>query len=175
MNTKKWFMLTLVGSDRPGIVAAVTEALFRAGCNLGEASMARLGGNFAIMLMVETDQELAGLRALVEPVASVLGLRLHLDRIQARLHDHPDPNARITVFGADRAGIVAEVTGALAGRGFNILDLNSDIGGSEQQPIYIMIIDGYASRGTEEIEQALAPVRASGIDVRVTPIDTLIG
>ncbi len=44
-------MLTLVGTDRPGIVAALTETLFRASCNLGEASMARLSGNFTIMLM----------------------------------------------------------------------------------------------------------------------------
>ena len=48
---KRWHMLTLVGTDRPGIMAALTGTLFRAGCNLGEASMARLSGNFTIMLM----------------------------------------------------------------------------------------------------------------------------
>jgi len=41
-----WYMLTLVGEDRPGIVAKLTAALFAAGCNLGEATMARLGGIF---------------------------------------------------------------------------------------------------------------------------------
>lgn len=172
---KKWYMLTLVGADRPGIVAAVTDNLYRADCNLGEASMARLGGNFAIMLMVETERDLANMRALTEPVASTLGLHLHLDRIEARLHNHSEPNARITVFGADRAGIVAEVTGVLATHGFNILDLNSDVGGTEAKPIYIMVIDGYAAHGTDEIERALAQVRSSGIDVRVTAIDTMIG
>ena len=45
-------MLTLVGEDQPGIVAAVTEALFAKGMNLGEASMLRLGGNFTVMMMV---------------------------------------------------------------------------------------------------------------------------
>ena len=30
-----WFMLTVIGKDRPGIVAHVTAALFDAGCNLG--------------------------------------------------------------------------------------------------------------------------------------------
>ena len=30
----------------------VTRALFEGGCNLGEASMIRLGANFTIMLMV---------------------------------------------------------------------------------------------------------------------------
>ena len=47
-----WYMLTLIGQDRPGIVAAVTKGLFEAGCNLGETSMLRLGNNFTIMMMV---------------------------------------------------------------------------------------------------------------------------
>ena len=37
-----WLMLTVVGTDRAGIVARLTDALYRGGCNLGEASMARL-------------------------------------------------------------------------------------------------------------------------------------
>jgi predicted amino acid-binding ACT domain protein len=45
-------MLTVVGADQPGIVAKLTEALFRGGCNLGEASMARLDGSFSVMLLV---------------------------------------------------------------------------------------------------------------------------
>src|SRR4030067_3820292 len=54
---KRWYMVTVVGKDRPGIVAGLTEALYRGGANLGEASMARLGGNFTIMLMVQIDGE----------------------------------------------------------------------------------------------------------------------
>ena len=38
-----WYMLTLIGEDKPGIVAAVTQALFDLGLNLGETSMLRLG------------------------------------------------------------------------------------------------------------------------------------
>jgi len=52
-----WYMLTMVGKDRPGIVAEVSQVLFEAGGNLGEASMARLGGNFTVMLMLQIDAE----------------------------------------------------------------------------------------------------------------------
>ncbi|MCW8983520.1 MAG: amino acid-binding protein, partial [Gammaproteobacteria bacterium] len=38
-----WYMVTLVGRDQKGIVSRVTKALFEGGCNLGEASMMRLG------------------------------------------------------------------------------------------------------------------------------------
>lgn len=167
-------MLTVIGADRPGIVAALTEALFRGGCNLGEASMVRLGGNFTIMLMVE-GADSAGLERLLRPVTDRLGLRLHIDPIEGALHRHLTPNVQITVHGADRPGIVAQVTGALAAAGFNILDLNTNVAGTRERPIYIMIIDGHATGGADAAERALASLRASGIEVRITGLDTLIG
>lgn len=169
-----WYMVTVVGSDRPGIVAALSAALYRAGANLGEASMARLGGNFTIMVMVETDMALAALERAMAPVATEFTSRVHADPIDARLHAHAQPNVQVTVYGADRAGIVAEVTGALAAVGFSVLDLASDVGGSAQQPLYIMILEGHVTGGVEALESALAPLRQSGIDVRISPIDALV-
>lgn len=171
----KWYMLTLVGADRPGIVAKVSKALYEGGCNLGEASMARLGGNFTIMLMVQFEGSAHALRDLVAPVSDSLGLHLHVDRIEGELHRHLVPDVRISVFGADRAGIVAQVTGALAEAGLNILDLESDVGGTQEQPIYIMHIEGQAREGIEALRSALEIVARAGIDVRIEPIDTLIG
>src|SRR5688500_6474480 len=98
---KRWHMLTVVGQDRAGIVAALSDALYRGGANLGEASMARLGGNFTIMMMVQTDSDARALETSLAPVAEKLGLRVHVDAIDARLHQHVEPNARITVHGAD--------------------------------------------------------------------------
>lgn len=175
MSDEKWFMLTLVGKDRPGIVAHVTAALFDGGCNLGEASMMRLGGNFTIMLMVQTEKNKHALEQLVEGVAESLGLHLHLDAIEGHLHQHLVPDVRITVYGADRAGIVAKVTGALAEVGLHILDLESDVGGSENEPIYIMQIEGHASEGSDAIESALEIVRAEGIEAHMETIETLVG
>lgn len=172
---KRWHMLTVVGRDRPGIVAGLTDALYQGGVNLGEASMARLGGNFTIMLMVESDAETPALQRLVEPFAAAHSLRVHVDPIEGRLHEHVEPNARIVVYGADRPGIVAQVTRALAAAGFNILDLDSDVGGTADRPIYVMTIDGHMPGGIEALERALAPVRQSGIEVRITPIDILVG
>lgn len=175
-----WFMLTLVGEDRPGIVAKITATLFQGGCNLGEATMARLGGNFSVMLMVQYAGTLESLLALVGPVARELGLHTHGDLIEGHLHRHLIPDVRVTVYGADRAGIVAQVSGALAEAGFNILDLQSDVGGSEERPVYIMTMEGQAGRGIEAIETALAALkrvwaRDDGIEVDVQPIETLIG
>ncbi len=174
-RTKSWYMMTVVGKDRPGIVARLTQALFEGGCNLGETSMTRLGGNFTIMMMVESDAESTRLQGLVGPVADALALHVHIDSIQARLHEHTEPNVQISLYGADRAGIVAEVTGVLAEAGLNILDLNSEVAGTGDKPVYIMMIDGYAEGGIEALKSVLERLKARGIEATLTPIATLVG
>jgi glycine cleavage system transcriptional repressor len=172
---KRWYMLTLVGQDRPGIVAALADALYKAGANLGETSMARLGGNFAVMMMAETDMSDVALRRALEPATREFGLHTHIDAIEGRLHEHRTPNVQVSVHGADRPGIVAQVTAALAAAGFDILDLDSDVGGTADKPIYIMAIDGHVEGGTAALQSALAALRAKGIDARAVSIDTLVG
>ncbi|HEC13631.1 MAG TPA: ACT domain-containing protein [Acidiferrobacteraceae bacterium] len=171
---KKWFMVTVVGKDRPGIVAHISEALYQGGCQLGEASMMRLGGNFTIMLMVEHDTEAKTLSELLEAPADALGLRIHVDEIEGHLHEHLFPDVSVMVHGADRLGIVAQVTHVLAEAGLNILDLESDVAGTEQEPIYIMHVEGVAAKGIETLELALDSLVTEGIEVRLTPIDTMI-
>jgi len=170
-----WYMLTLVGKDRPGIVAHVSSALFEGGANLGEASMMRLGANFSMMLMVQFTGNLHALHELVDGVAESLSLHLHLDRIEGRLHDHRQPDVRISVYGADRAGIVAKVTGVLAEAGLHILDLESDVAGTEAEPVYIMTIEGHAGEGIPALESALAIVKQEGIDASLEPVEIMLG
>lgn len=168
-------MLTLVGQDKPGIVAALTSALFDAGASLGEASMMRLGDNFTVMVVVEYPNGEARLHEILRPVADRLGLHLHIDPCDGRTRGHPVPDVRISVFGADRPGIVAQVTLALAGTGFNILDLESDVAGTEAEPVYILHIEGEAGDGIEAVKAVLDPVARQGVDIEVDTVDTFIG
>ena len=169
-------MLTLVGRDRPGIVSQVTLALYKGGGNLGEASMVRLGGNFSIMLMVHYDGSAELLKKLISPVCNALELRIHIDLIQGELHDHLEPDVRISIYGADRAGIVAETTGVLTEAGLNILNLESDVGGSPENPIYIMEIDGVAGKGIESVKLALDKLaKDKNVETCVTAINKLMG
>lgn len=170
-----WNMLTLVGEDRPGIVAKVTRAIFAVGCSLGEASMIRLGGNFTIMMMVSGDRPPGELEEALRPVAAELGLRFHVDPVDGGLHQHLVPNVQVRVTGADRAGIVAEVTCALAETGFNILELESDVAGAAERPVYIMNIQGYSDETIEALQEAVAGLAKEGISVDVSPVETLIG
>ena len=141
---KNWYMLTVVGKDRPGIVSQVTAALYRGGCYLGEVSLLRLGGNFSIMLFVQHAGDADDLRRLLAPVISPLDLHLPLVVIEGHLHDHLLPDVRISVFGADQPGIVANDTSALSEAGLHILNLESDVGGTAAYPIYVLHFDGLA-------------------------------
>ena len=171
----RWWMITLIGRDAPGIVASLTRTLADGGCNLGETSMLRLGGNFTVMMMVSGAADEGALRALLDPVVHERGLCLHIDPIEAHLHEHLIPNLQVTVSGADRAGIVAQVAGALAEGGFNILDLESDVAGTPDAPVYILQISGVSNEPVEAVERRLVPLRAEGISVNVTPVETYIG
>jgi len=171
----RWFMLTLVGKDQAGIVSHLTSALYEGQCNLGEASMMRLGGNFTIMLMVSFAGTIKQLRDVVISESESFGLHLHIDQIDAHLHDHLQPDVRISVYGADRAGIVAKVTGVLAEAGLHITDLESDVGGSNEAPIYIMHIEGVANEGLPSLQAALDIIHDDGIETRLTPVEVMLG
>ena len=99
---------------------------------------------------------------------------MHLDEdVEARAH-HIDPDVHITVYGADRTGIVAQVTGTLAKAGLNIVDLETAVGGTPDKPIYIMSMEGNATHGIAKLESAIDQLEKD-IDVSITPIDTLRG
>lgn len=170
-----WYMLTLVGKDQSGIVARVSEALYDGGCNLGEASMLRLGENFTIMLMVASMQPAEAVKGLIEPLATRMQLQMHLHAIDGTLHQHLQPDVQITIYGADRAGIVAGVTGRLAEAGLNITDLESRVGGSGEKPIYVMQIEGLATAGIEALEEAMNGIRSDGVEAHLQPIELMIG
>ena len=170
-----WYMLTLVGRDRAGIVAEVTRLLFEIGCQLGEASMMRLGGNFTVMLMVQSEQEQHALELLLQEKLASHELRLHIDQIEGHLHEHIIPDVCVSVHGADRPGIVAGVTQVLQQQNFHILDLESDVAGTQDKPIYIMHIEGKAQLDLSLLDKELEPLRKDGIDIKVTPVETLVG
>lgn len=171
----QWFMLALVGRDQAGIVARITQALYRGGANLGEASMLRLGGNFAMMLMVEFDGDARAVEQLIQADAQSLGLTLHVDPIAGQLHQHLQSNRSVSVYGADRAGIVAGVTGALAAAGFHILNLESDVGGSDQKPLYILHIEGYCAASVEELRTVLAAFAQHDSQIHIDAIEPMVG
>ena len=46
------FALSVVGVDRPGIVAEVSRVLFELGCNIEDSTCTILSGQFAMILVI---------------------------------------------------------------------------------------------------------------------------
>jgi glycine cleavage system transcriptional repressor len=136
-------MITAIGPrDRPGIIAALTEAVYRAGGNLDDATMTRLHGAFANMLSarVNSDDSLSALKTNLDKVSSDLQLHITVDPIP---DEHVDvaPDHQINVYGADQPGIVFGVTAALTELGVNITDLDTRLAGAPGKGVYVMLLE----------------------------------
>jgi glycine cleavage system transcriptional repressor len=137
--------------------------------------MARLAGNFTIMQLVQGDMDAPQLERVLQPVAKALELRVHVDPAVTDAHAEVEPNVRIRVHGADRAGIVADVTGALADAGLHILDLNSEVAGTPEAPVYIMVLDGYVEGGSDALASAVDRLRREGLQAGLEDTATVLG
>lgn len=136
--------------------------------------MLRLGGSFTMMLMVSGATGASTVVQAVEPVAREMGLKVHVDAIEGQLHQHLEPNVHVTVSGADRAGIVAAVTGALADAGLHITDLSSDVAGDSSRPVYIMQIEGRADSDVAVLQTAVRARVGDDVEVHIQSLQTLL-
>ena len=159
------WIVTALGQDRPGIVAGVTKALYRLGCNLEDSAMTRLAGEFAIMLIFSaTTASAEALRKALEPLERALGLVVHLKRLtdrETKRTKRHGLSSLISVYGADRPGIVFHVSEALAQVGVNITDVHthrsSNARASTAPSLYLLLLEVElpAQRSLAWLEQLL--------------------
>jgi glycine cleavage system regulatory protein len=123
---KSQLIMTVLGSDRPGLVNSLAETVARHGGNWLESRMARLAGQFAGIVRIEcpADSADALLRELQAPGNNGL-------TVQAVRESVAEPIKRRTlivdVVGNDRPGIVRELTTAIARAGGNIEELTTGL------------------------------------------------
>ncbi len=121
------FVLTLTGPDRIGIVDELTGLLLKRGGNVETSRMARLGGEFAVLMLVtmpETpfSQLDEGLKSLESR-----GYKLTTTPAQQAVAE-PQPGwhpYKVEVLGADHEGIIHQVARYLSARGINIESADS--------------------------------------------------
>jgi glycine cleavage system transcriptional repressor len=77
----------------------------------------------------------------------------------------------VSVYGADKPGIVFRVAESLASGGANITDLTSRVIGSDEEPVYALMLEVASTAGLD-LESALAKLKDElGVEVTVNPID----
>jgi len=123
-------ILTIVGSDRPGLTRAIADAVYAAGGNWLESHLARLGGKYVGSVLVELPAErLAELEAAARTIDAV-GLTVAIVPAAGDEGHGQGQTLAIEIVGQDRPGIVREVTTVLAGLDVNIEDFTTAIEGS---------------------------------------------
>ncbi|KFG90851.1 Amino acid-binding ACT domain protein [Sphingobium herbicidovorans NBRC 16415] len=114
-------ILTVVGSDRPGLTRAIAEAVYAAGGNWLESHLSRLGGKYVGSVLVELPED--RLHELEAAVRGIDAMGIKIDIIAAAdAEERSGLSLAIEIVGQDRPGIVREVTSALAKLDVNIDD-----------------------------------------------------
>jgi glycine cleavage system transcriptional repressor len=115
---KTLFVITVTCPDRPGVVERVTEVVVAHGANWEASRMARLGGEFAGIVLVSVAEQHADALA-----QSLSGLSDDQMTVEVRV-TRPSPavaaglrSCQIQLTGADHEGIVHTVAAYLASQG----------------------------------------------------------
>jgi glycine cleavage system transcriptional repressor len=128
---RRWFILSAIGRDRPGLVADLAGLVLDCDANLEDSRMTILGTDFAVILLCSANDTDAGDRL------NVGAKRLERDHgltiLVRQLEEGPRPAVpapgtslyRVEAAGEDRAGIVASICGVLASHRVNITELTS--------------------------------------------------
>jgi len=127
---KRWFALSAIGRDRPGIVADLAELIYESDCNLEDSSMTILGSEFAVLLLLsgeggDVERKLgAGCKRLEWEKRLTVFFR-PLEGGPAVAERAGERHMECVVTGVDKAGIVARVARTLADHDVNIIALGT--------------------------------------------------
>jgi glycine cleavage system transcriptional repressor len=151
--TRRYFLLTAFGKDRPGIVAGVTRVLYELGANIEDASMTRLGGEFTMMLITALPATVsaAKLEKGLQSLQKKLGIQTSAKAIPSDVGAHAKnepPKYLISVYGTDHPGIVYRVAEELAKRKVSITDLQTKVTGGPK-PVYVMLLEVQVPSSTD--------------------------
>ncbi|MGO8942762.1 MAG: glycine cleavage system protein R [Syntrophobacteraceae bacterium] len=141
----KKIIISVLGHDRPGIIAAVSQVLFRNGCNIEDVSQSILQTEFAGVFIasypeaLNTDELRGRLREALDPMRLSV-LLCEVDHTGVWETPPSEPFV-ITTMGPDRPGLVAGITELLARFGVNISNLKAVFRGGDNPHRNTMIYE----------------------------------
>lgn len=124
-------ILTVAGSDRPGLVAAVADIVDEHGGNWENSQLAELAGVFAGVIEVSVaDERAAELTAALRTLDGLLTVAVHTGAVTTDAEDAAAGAARpltIQMLGNDRPRIVREVSTVLSAHRVSIEDMTTTV------------------------------------------------
>ena len=136
-------VISVLGKDRPGIIAAVTKILFDLACNIENVSQTILQTEFSgiFIASLPADISLATLDQHLKQGLDPMGLHVFVKPMEPDLPVEcvPCEPFVITTRGPDRKGLVARITEIIAKYGANVTNLQAVFKGGSDPDSNIMI------------------------------------
>ena len=166
--------ITVLGHDRPGIIAETTSALAVLGLNIEDSTMTLLRGHFAMMLITDGDAGSSELEAALAGLTVDGALSVTVREVPVEQGGHRGSSYLLSVHGGDRPGIVSSVVTEVARVGGNITDLTTRLTGE----LYVLLAecdlpDGVDVAALEGAIQAVATQLGVGATLRPVESDDL--
>lgn len=167
--------ITVLGHDRPGIIAETTERLAGLGLNLEDSTMTLLRGHFAMMLVCSGEVADDAIEAALAAITADGTLSVTVRDVPADdAASLPGEPWVLTVHGGDRPGIVSAVVAQVAAVGGNITDLTTRLAGD----LYLLIAEIDLPEATDilllgDAIQAAAAELGVGASLRPAEADDL--
>ena len=139
-------VISVLGQDRPGIIAAVTAILFKLDCNIENINQTILQSEFSGIFIVSTPSDISNdeLCAQLAKGLSHMDLHVHVKPLEHKekglFGDRCEPFV-ITTIGPDRKGLVAGITAVIAKYGVNVTNLKAVFKGGDNPSDNIMIYE----------------------------------
>ena len=119
-------VISALGKDRPGIVNQLSKAIYELDCNISDSRMTVLGGEFAILLMIEGPwNRLAMLEDQVPELQEKLDLTITTKRTQERAGNANLLPYGVDVVSLDHPGIVYSLASFFSDKNINIEDMTT--------------------------------------------------
>ena len=163
--------ITVLGHDRPGIIAEATGALAELGLNIEDSTMTLLRGHFAMMLITDGEAEPASVEDALSGLTADGSLSVSVRAVPPEAGTPGEAAYLLSVHGGDRPGIVSSLAGVVAEVGGNITDLTTRLAGD----LYVLSaeVDFPASVDVDVLTADLRAVAQSlGVEVSLLPLES---
>lgn len=142
----KKIVISVLGPDRPGIIAAASRILFQQNCNIENISQTILQSEFSgiFIIALPNDQTVDKLNKELKNRLNPLNLHVYLKHLDQQEEPYPFKASEpfvITTKGPDRKGLVAGITEVIARYGVNVTHLQAVFKGGDDPLNNIMIYE----------------------------------
>ncbi len=117
------YIITVTGPDRIGIVSDISNIITNGGGNIEESRMAKLSGDFAIIMLITTNKTQEDLKVQLRELEPLM---INVRNTTKKETKERGATRQLVLTGADNEGIVNTVTSFLSDKDINIESMDTE-------------------------------------------------